>query len=189
MISKLSSAAAVFEAIFSTAGNASMVEQKGSAYDFVFTSIDGAPLPLEGFRGRAILIVNTASRCGFNFQYAGLQETWQTYQDKGLVVIGVPSNDFGYQEPKGEIELKRFCCGTYAVTFPLAGKTKIRGPNAHEFYKWATEALGEKSKPRWNFHKYLVNSDGKLVAWFAPTVTPRSRRLAGAIEDALPKAG
>lgn len=187
MISKLSSAAALFEAVVPTARNASPAAQSGSAYDFVFTSIDGAPLPLEEFRGRALLIVNTASRCGLSFQYAGLQQIWQTYRDRGLVVIGVPSNDFGYQEPKNEGELQRFCSDKYAITFPLAEKTRMRGQQAHEFYKWAAGTLGEKSRPRWNFHKYLINSDGALVAWFAPTVTPRSRRLAAAIEDALPK--
>lgn len=188
MISKLSSVAALFEAVVPTSGTTLRAPQNGSAHGFVFTAIDGTPLPLEDFRGRALLIVNTASRCGFNCQYAGLQEIWETYRDRGLVVIGVPSNDFGYQEPKAEIELQRFCRDTYNVTFPLAEKTRVRGRDAHEFYKWAAETLGEKSKPRWNFHKYLANSDGRLVTSFAPTVTPRSRRLVVAIENALPKA-
>lgn len=187
MFRKLSSAAALANAVFPRTGTAKASIQNGSAHDFAFNAVDGTPLPLAQFRGKALLIVNTASRCGFNCQYAGLQHIWQCYEDEGLVVIGVPSNDFGAQEPKSESEIQTFYRGTYGVTFPLTAKTKVRGDDAHEFYRWAVRSLGENGRPRWNFHKYLVNADGELVAWFSSTVTPRSHRLCQAIQDALPK--
>ncbi len=147
MISKLSSSATFIDSIFPTAGTASPAIQNGSAFDFTLTAIDGSPLPLEQFRGKALLIVNTASLCGFTCQYPGLQEIWERYQNRGLVVVGVPSNDFGGQEPKGESEIQSFCRGAYGVTFPLAEKTTVRGQNAHEFYRWAADTLGVKRHP------------------------------------------
>ena len=187
MITKLSSALGVIEAVVPRSGTATQAPQNGSAYAFSLTAINGLPMPLEQFRGKALLIVNTASRCGFSCQYKGLQQIWNRYQGSGLVVIGVPSNDFGRQEPKRESEIHHFCRNVYRVTFPLAEKTKVRGHNAHEFYRWAADTLGEVSRPRWNFHKYLINSDGRIVAWFSPSVLPRSSRLIEAIEGALPK--
>ena len=172
--------------MFPRSGSGCPTSQHGSAHDFTLTAIDGSPLPLQDFRGKALLIVNTASLCGFRSQYKGLQETWVRYQGRGLVVLGVPSNDFGDQEPKTDCEIKRFCHGSYGVTFPLTSKTTVRGPRAHAFYAWAGDTLGEKSKPRWNFHKYLVNPEGQVVAWFNSTISPRSRSLRDAIEDALP---
>lgn len=187
MITKLSSALGVVKTLIPRAGTALPTTQNGSAYDFSFTDIDGRLMPLEKFRGNALLIVNTASQCGFNCQYNGLQEIWNTYQNRGLVVVGVPSNDFGRQEPKSESDIQSFCRSAYGVTFPLTEKTKVRGQNAHEFYRWAADTLGDVSRPRWNFHKYLVNSNGRVVAWFTPTVMPRSSLLAEAIEGALPE--
>lgn len=187
MFRRISSAAAVVDAVFPRAATVNPATQDGSAYNFVLTSVDGSPLPLARFQGKALLIVNTASRCGFNFQYAALQETWRQYQDQGLVVIGIPSNDFGGQEPKSEKEIQSFYRETYGVTFPLAAKTHVRGDDAHDIYKWAAEVLGDKGRPRWNFHKYLTNADGQLVAWFSSTVTPRSQRLRDAIEGVLPR--
>ncbi len=154
----------------------------GSAYDFDFAGIDGKPLKLADWRGKAILVVNTASFCGYTKQYAGLQKLWADNEKKGLIVLGVPSNDFGEQEPKGDGEIKTFCQGAFGVTFPLAAKQVVTGEGAHPFYKWVTAASGA---PRWNFHKYLIGRDGSLKMAFASSVAPQSRELQAAIDAAL----
>ncbi|NNE84357.1 MAG: glutathione peroxidase [Alphaproteobacteria bacterium] len=157
-----------------------------SAHDFVFTAIEGGPLPLSQFAGQAILVVNTASQCGFTHQYADLAEIWQRYRDQGLVVLAVPSNDFGGQEPGSEDEIKEFCEVTYGIDFPMTSKVHVRGDKAHEFYKWAAAELGSRAKPRWNFHKYLVSPGGELVDWFSTATSPTSPRVIVAIETHLP---
>lgn len=161
----------------------------GSAYDFSFTAIDGEPLPLSTYRGKVLLVVNTASRCGFTPQYDGLQALWNDYRDRGFVVLGVPSNDFGRQEPGSDAEIKDFCAVNFSVDFPLTAKTPVRGENSHPFYRWAAREVGALGVPRWNFHKYLVASDGRLVDWFATTTTPQAERLRAAIERELAAAG
>ena len=159
--------------------------QQGSAYDFSFTDIDGKPLPLSDFKGKAVLVVNTASRCGFTPQYEGLQALWEKYRDQGFVVLGVPSNDFGGQEPGSEAEIKQFCSVNYSVDFPMTQKTVVKGPGAHPFYQWAAKQFGMLSTPKWNFHKYLIGPDGRLVEWFATTTAPDNAKVAKAIEGAL----
>ena len=121
-----------------------------TAHNFTFTSIDGGPLPLSDFKGKAILVVNTASECGYTPQYKDLQALWQRYRDRGLVVVGVPSNDFGGQEPGTEAEIKRFCERQYAVDLPLTAKEHVTDQDAHPFYRWAAEVAGEAAGPRWN---------------------------------------
>ena len=153
----------------------------GSAYDFTFGAIEGGDLPLASFRGKVLLVVNTASFCGFTEQYAALQALWTRYGEQGLVVIGVPSNDFGGQEPKGEAEIKSFCTGAFNVTFPLTAKTVVAGAAAHPFYKWAAAA----GAPRWNFHKYLIGRDGRIVSSIPTTVAPDAKVVVRAIEAAL----
>jgi glutathione peroxidase len=155
------------------------------AFDHQFEAIEGGPLPLSRWRGKALLVVNTASFCGFTRQYEGLQALWERYEARGLVVIGVPSNDFGAQEPKSESEIAGFCKGAFGVTFPLTTKEQVSGPQAHPFYRWAHEALGAGAAPRWNFHKYLVGRDGRLVAGYGSSVEPLSSELTVAIEAAL----
>lgn len=167
--------------------NKSGAGQAGSAYDFTFGSIDGATLPLAGFKGKVLLVVNTASFCGFTQQYKGLQALYAKYEPRGLVIIGVPSNDFGAQEPKAEGEIKQFCEGAFGVTFPLASKTVVKGDGAHPFYAWARETLGERNIPRWNFHKYLVGRDGGLITAFGTGVEPDDKLLIAAVETALAK--
>ncbi|MEO9876602.1 MAG: glutathione peroxidase [Anderseniella sp.] len=158
---------------------------KPSGFQFGFDGFDGKPLPLNRFRNRAVLVVNTASECGFTGQYAGLEQLWQDYKDKGLTVIGVPSNNFGGQEPlKGE-QIKHFCKLNYGVTFPLADRTDVAGRNAHPFYKWAIEQAGQKARPRWNFHKILLDRNGDIAATFATAVEPTSSQVRGAIDEAL----
>ena len=157
-----------------------------SAHDFSFQTIDGAPLPLSRFAGKAVLVVNTASHCGFTRQYTALQEVWSRYRDRGLVVLGVPSNDFGGQEPGTEAEIKSFCEVNFNVDFPLTEKVQVRGTAAHPFYQWAGQELGGLAKPRWNFHKYLIGPDGRLVNWFSTPTSPLSDRVIKSIEAALP---
>ncbi len=159
----------------------------GTAWEHSFRAIDEGKLDLAQYKGRVLLVVNTASFCGFTHQYTGLQKLWENYEDKGLVVIGVPSNDFGDQEPKAEGEIKTFCEGAFGVTFPLAAKYSVRGPNAHPFYKWVTSVLGASATPRWNFTKILVGRDGVPVASFGSSVTPSSVQLVSAIERELQK--
>ena len=155
------------------------------AYDFVFESIDGEKLPLNAFRGKVILVVNTASRCGFTRQYKALQSLWSKYRNQGLIVLGIPSNDFGRQEPGDESEIKTFCEVNFNVDFPMTSKVNVKGESAHPFYKWARDEMGSIAIPRWNFHKYLIAADGRLIDWFASTTDPESKRLVSAIEALL----
>lgn len=161
-------------------------EPTGSAYDYSFKTLVGnEPLPLDQFRGKVILIVNTASKCGFTGQYDGLEALYNRYKDRGLVVLGVPSNDFGQQEPGVGDEIASFCRLNYGVTFPMAAKEQVSGSNAHPFYQWAGKVLGFGTKPKWNFHKYLIARDGKLVDYFNSTTKPDSDTIIKAVEREL----
>jgi len=156
-----------------------------NAHQHEFTSIDGNPLPLAAFKGKAVLVVNTASECGFTPQYAGLQKLWEQYRDRGLVVLGVPSNDFGAQEPGDEESIAAFCSARYAVDFPMTEKVETLGGDAHPFYRWIADAVGEDAAPRWNFHKYLVDGNGDLVAMWPSKVEPLSEEIIDAVEQAM----
>lgn len=156
-----------------------------SAHDFGFTSIDGAALPLSAYKGKVILVVNTASKCGFTKQYDGLQKLWTEKKSAGLVVLGVPANDFFKQEPGTEAEIKKFCSLNYGVTFPMTSKTKVVGDGAHPFYLWSAANLGKSGVPGWNFHKILIGKDGKAIAGFGSKVTPDDKALRTAIDTAL----
>jgi glutathione peroxidase len=156
-----------------------------TAFDFEFTSINGAPLPLKSFEGQALLVVNVASRCGFTPQYTGLQKLYQDYHSRGLTVLGVPCNQFLWQEPAKETEIAAFCAVTYAVTFPMTGKTHVKGAHAHPYFHWMREQLGRAAHPAWNFHKLLTDRTGKPVAAFKSKIEPTSAELRGAIEKAL----
>jgi glutathione peroxidase len=161
-----------------------------TAYAFSFPSLKGEPIKLADFTGKPLLIVNTASLCGFTPQYAGLQELWTKFGERGLVVIGVPSNDFGGQEPGGEKEISETAHHQYGVSFPIAAKADVRGANAHPFYKWAA-AERPKDLPRWNFHKYLIGRDGHIADVFPERVAPTDTRVVTAIArqlDGAPKA-
>ena len=159
----------------------------GSSHVFTFKSINGEEsIKLSDFSGKAVLVVNTASRCGFTSQYNGLQSLWEKYKDRGLVVLGVPSNDFGGQEPGTEKEIKKFCTVNFNVNFPMTEKQVVSGKSAHPFYIWAAKELGALSKPRWNFFKILIDGDGKAVDWFASNTSPTSSKVISAIESILP---
>jgi glutathione peroxidase len=158
-----------------------------SAHDFEFQSIDGKPLKMSEFKGHPVLVVNTASECGLTPQYEGLEALWQKYRDNGLIVLGVPSNDFGGQEPGTEAEIKKFCTNTYQVTFPMTSKYPVTGKNAHPLYQWVQGQVGEAAAPRWNFHKYLIDANGGLAGTFGSKVTPEDSALKSAIETELAK--
>jgi glutathione peroxidase len=166
-----------------------LAEDGGAAYRFSFVSIDGQPLPLSSFKGKSVLIVNTASQCGFTPQYTQLEDVWNRYKDKGLVVLGVPSNDFGGQEPGSDKEIKKFCEGNYDVDFPLTTKYDVMGPKAHPFYQWAAATGGDAAIPKWNFHKLLIDPNGNLVAEFPSKTKPDAAEITKAIEASLPGAG
>lgn len=155
------------------------------AFGYEFEAIEGGKMPLKAWRGKVLLVVNTASFCGYTRQYEGLQTLWKRFQKRGLVVVGVPSNDFGAQEPKSEAEIASFCQGAFGVTFPLTTKEAVSGTQAHPFYRWAREMLGAGNAPRWNFHKYLIGRDGKLIAGYGAGIEPLSPTLIKAIETAL----
>ena len=159
-----------------------------SIYDFSAETLDGKPAPLSAWRGQVLLIVNTASKCGFTGQYKGLEELWRRYKDKGLVVLGVPSNDFGGQEPGSKDEIKRFCEVSFDVTFPLADKQIVTGANAHPLYRWAAAQTGTLGTPSWNFHKILIGRDGRVIDWFT-AVSGTGSKLERAIEAALAAKG
>ncbi|MFN8392781.1 MAG: glutathione peroxidase [Bdellovibrionota bacterium] len=155
-----------------------------SAYSFRFKPLTGTKdIALEDFRGKVILVVNTASHCGFTKQYAALQKLYEAQNARGLVIVGVPSNDFGEQEPGSDAEIASFCKLNYGVTFPMAGKTEVVGASAHPFYAWAAKVLGVA--PQWNFHKYLIDRSGKLVSSFNSLTSPQSKTLTEAVENAL----
>lgn len=156
-----------------------------SAQDFEFRGINGAKLPMKNYAGKAVLLVNVASACGFTPQYSGLQKLYEQYAPKGLVVLGVPCNDFGAQEPGSEREIKTFCETSFGVTFPMTAKEHVIGGQAHPLYKWIGKELGEDQLPRWNFHKYLISKKGDLLGAYPSKVAPQSPELVKAVEEAL----
>jgi glutathione peroxidase len=156
-----------------------------NAHNFSLKTIDGKDLPMKSFAGKPVLMVNVASYCGLTPQYTDLEKLHETYGPKGLVVLGVPCNDFGAQEPRSEGEIAKFCESMYGVKFPLAGKEKVIGANAHPLYKWIKDKLGEDALPKWNFHKYLIGKDGELLETFGSRVSPSDASVKKSIEAAL----
>ncbi len=164
----------------------SSAQAEGSLADFTFEALmHDSPIKLADYRGKVILIVNTASKCGFTGQYEGLETLYQTYKDRGLVVIGVPSNDFGGQEPGTNEEIAEFCKINYGVSFPMTTKYEVIGDNAHPFYVWAKSELGFGTAPKWNFHKYVINREGRLIGHFHSTTPPGASSITRMIEAAL----
>lgn len=162
-----------------------MVAANKTLYDFTLQGIDGKPMPLAEFKGKVVLLVNTASECGYTGQYEGLEQVWQDNKDKGLVVVGVPSNDFGAQESGTAGEIASFCKLNYGVTFPLTDKLVVKGDEAHPLYQWATAQAGAAGRPKWNFHKYLFDRNGRFIDWFSSRALPRGPRLTVAVKEAL----
>ena len=158
---------------------------QSSAHQFSFTGLDGESIALQDYAGKAVVIANTASQCGFTPQYRGLEEIWKEYKECGVAVLGVPSNDFGNQEPGDASQIREFCDLKYHVTFPMTEKTRVTGENAHPFYKWIAAEAGFVGRPHWNFYKYVLDREGRLVDWFSSITKPTSASIAASIKDAL----
>jgi glutathione peroxidase len=156
-----------------------------SVHEFSLPSIEGAPAPLAAYKGKVVLIVNVASKCGYTPQYAGLEKLYEKYKDSGFVILGFPANNFGAQEPGTNEEIKTFCSRNYNVTFPMYSKISVSGDDKAPLYQFLTSASGGEIK--WNFTKFLVDGDGKIIARFEPKVAPDSAELTDAVEKALHK--
>ncbi|MDA8608503.1 glutathione peroxidase [Candidatus Pelagibacter bacterium] len=163
----------------------SMSENSKTFYDFKINSINGEELNLSIFNDKTILLVNVASKCGFTKQYDDLQKLYDDYKEKGLVVIGIPSNQFGGQEPGSEAEIKNFCETNFNINFPMTSKYDVKGNNAHPIYIWAKETFGKSTVPKWNFHKILINKNGRVVDTFASFTVPLSNKIIKKLEEIL----
>ena len=169
---------------FALSGAAAQDISRTTAYAFSFVSLEGGRILLSDYAGKPILVVNTASQCGYTPQFTGLQELWKRYHERGLMIVGVPSNDF-FQEPGEADAISATAHKHYGIAFPLAAKAVLRGDNAHPFYKWAAlQRPGDA--PRWNFHKYLVGRDGQIAAVFPTRIEPLDARVIEAIVRELP---
>lgn len=157
-----------------------------NAYDFSFKSINGSSaINLSDYKGKVIMVVNTASLCGFTKQYSELQELYDKYKEQGLVVIAVPSNDFGKQEPGSSAEIQTFCETNFGITFPIAEKVTVQGKMSDPFFAWTRAELGFLSGPKWNFYKYLIGKDGTLITYFSSFTKPMSKKITKTIEENL----
>ena len=163
----------------------SMSENSKTFYDFKINSINGEELNLSIFNDKTILIVNVASKCGFTKQYDDLQKLYDDYKEKGLVIIGIPSNQFGGQEPGSDAEIKNFCETNFNINFPMTSKYDVKGNNAHPIYIWAKETFGKSTVPKWNFHKILINKNGKVEDTFASFTGPLSNKIIKKLEEIL----
>ena len=165
----------------------SFTEKVEAKYDKMFfelsiKSIDNKIINLNKYKGKTVLLVNVASNCGFTKQYSGLQNLFEKYKDKGFIILGVPSNQFGAQEPGSNEEIKNFCETNFNITFPITDKVDVKGDNAHSIYKWAKENYGNSTIPKWNFHKILINKEGKIQDTFNSFVSPQSDKIKKQIE-------
>lgn len=158
-----------------------------SFYDFTMNSLEGKPVPLKEFKGKVVLVVNVASKCGLTPQYSGLEALYEKYKGKGLVVLGFPANQFMGQEPGTSEEIRKFCSTKYNVTFPMFSKIVVKGRDIHPLYQWLIDQSGRKDDIEWNFAKFLVNKQGQVVGRFAPTMKPTSNDIIAAIEAELAK--
>ena len=168
-------------------GNSVNAKYEKLAYDFEFKDLGGGPLNLSDYKGKIIVVVNVASQCGFTNQYEDMQKIWEKYQKSGLIVLGVPSNDFGQQEPGDSQEIKNFCESKFGITFPMTEKVSVKGDNAHPFFIWAEESYGKSAIPKWNFHKIIINKDGKIEDTFASITKPTSKKFISVIEKTIDK--
>jgi glutathione peroxidase len=168
--------------LFSTSSSANYNKL---AYDFSFTNLGGSKLSLSKYKNKVIVVVNVASQCGFTSQYEDMQKIWNLYQNRDVVILGVPSNDFGNQEPGDSKDIKNFCESKFGITFPMTEKISVKGENAHPFYKWARENYGNGAIPKWNFHKIIVGKDGKIDDTFASITNPSSKKFIKSLEKSI----
>ena len=168
-------------------GNKLSANYEKLAYDFQFKDIDGSPLYLSEYKGKVIVVVNVASQCGFTKQYEDMQNVWEKYQSKGIVMLGIPSNDFGKQEPGSNKDIKNFCEAKFGISFPMTEKVSVKGSNAHPFYIWAKDNHGKSAIPKWNFHKVIINQDGKIDQTFSSITSPSSKKFIKVLENLINK--
>ncbi len=154
-------------------------------FDLNIKNLNGEDLNLSSFKGKTILLVNVASKCGFTKQYSGLQELYENYKGRGLIVVGVPSNQFGGQEPGSNSEIKEFCETNFNITFPITDKVNVKGENVHPIYSWAKKNYGNQTIPKWNFHKILISKDGKIADTFSSFTRPFSKKIIKKLEEIL----
>ena len=164
--------------------NSSLANYEKVFYDFNIESITGEKIDSNDYKSKVVLIVNTASYCGFTNQYEELQSLWDKYKSKGLIVLGIPSNSFN-QEKKNNLEVKEFCEVNFDINFPLSTITEVKGENAHELFKWARNNHGKSAIPKWNFYKILINKEGKIEETFSSFTKPMSKKLTSKIEKIL----
>ena len=154
-------------------------------FDLKIKSLDGNEIQFSEFKNKAVLVVNVASNCGFTKQYSDLQKLWDKYRNNGLVVLGVPSNQFGGQEPGTNEDIKKFCEVNFNVNFPMTDKIEVKGENAHSIYSWAKENFGKSAVPKWNFHKILINKEGKIENTYSSLTNPTSKKITSEIKKIL----
>jgi glutathione peroxidase len=164
--------------------NSAMADYEKIFFDFKIESINGELIHFNDYKNKVILVVNTASYCGFTKQYEELQELWDTYKSQGLIVLGIPSNSFN-QEKTNNLEIKKFCEVNFNINFPLSTITEVKGKNAHDLFKWAEKNYGKSAIPKWNFHKILINKDGKIEDTFVSFTKPMSKKIVQKIEEIL----
>ena len=154
-------------------------------FDMNIKSIEGNKIDFSKYRNKTVLLVNVASKCGFTKQYSDLQSIYETYKDRGLIILGVPSNQFGGQEPRTNSEINNFCKTNFNITFQMTDKVDVKGENAHEIYIWAKRNFGNSAIPKWNFHKILINKDGKIEETYGSFVKPTSKKITRKLEELL----
>ena len=166
-------------------GNKVSADYDKLAYDFKFKDLDGSALNLSEYKGKVVVVVNVASQCGFTNQYEDMQNVWEQYQAKGIVMLGVPSNDFGKQEPGSNEDIKNFCEAKFGISFPMTEKVSVKGADAHPFYIWAEKNHGKSAVPKWNFLKIIINKEGKIEKTFSSITNPSSKKFIEVIENLL----
>ena len=181
-INKLNVLFIILITIMFTFSNKVSAKYEKIIYDFEIESITGEKIIFSEYKNKAILLVNVASQCGFTNQYQDIQKLWTKYQSKKVLILGVPSNDFGNQEPGDSNEIKTFCESKFGVTFPITEKVNVKGDNAHPFYLWAKNNYGRKAIPKWNFYKIIIGKDGKIVDTFSSMTNPSSKKFIKSIE-------
>lgn len=167
---------------------ATLAAAEKTVYDFTLNTIDGQSAPLGSFKGKVVLLVNVASRCGYTPQYSALESIYEKYKDRGFVIVGIPANNFGSQEPGTNAEIKTFCKTKYSVTFPMMSKVSVKGDDITPLYQFLTDKAANPQtggEIQWNFTKFLIGPDGRVITRFEPAVTPDSPEVTGAIEKAL----
>ena len=171
--------------MISISGNNVNADYEKLAYDFNFKDLDGSPLNLSNYKGKVIVAINVASQCGFTNQYEDMQQVWEKYQSKGIVILGIPSNDFGKQEPGSNQDIKNFCEAKFGISFPMTEKVSVKGSEAHPFYIWAQKNYGKSAIPKWNFHKIIIDKNGKIAETFSSITNPSSKKFIKILEKLI----